>query len=44
MRCRRYTQTLPANSEYSVPQLQMLRREIERGTGIRVDAERWTLL
>lgn len=41
MRFQRYTLTLPANAEYSVPQLRMLLREIERGTGLRIDAERW---
>jgi hypothetical protein len=44
MRFHRYTLTLPANPEYSVPQLRVLLREVERGTGIRVDAERWTRL
>lgn len=44
MRCQRYTLTLPANPEYSVPQLRMLLREVERGTGIRIDAERWASL
>jgi hypothetical protein len=41
MRCQHYTLTLPANPEFSVPQLRMLLREIERGTGIRIDPERW---
>ncbi len=41
MRHRQYTLPLPADSEYSVPQLRMLLREVERGTGIRIDAERW---
>jgi len=41
MRHQRYTLTLPANPEYSVPQLRMLLREVERGAGIRIDAERW---
>jgi len=43
-RCGRYTLTLPANTEYSVPQLRMLLREVEKGTGIRVDADRWARL
>jgi hypothetical protein len=44
MRHDRYTLALPSNPEYSVPQLRMLLREVERGTGIRVDAERWARL
>lgn len=42
MRYHRYTLTLPGNSEYSVAQLRMLLHEVERGTGIRIDAERWS--
>jgi len=44
MRYHRYTLTLPGNPEYSVPQLRMLLHEVERGTGIRIDAERWAHL
>ena len=44
MRFQRYTLTLPGNLEYSVSQLRMLLREVERGTGVRVDAERWARL
>jgi hypothetical protein len=42
MRFQRYTMTLPSNPEYSIPQLRMLLREVERGTGISMDAERWS--
>jgi hypothetical protein len=44
MRLGRYTLTIPGNKEYSVPQLRMLLREVERGTGITVDLERWSRL
>jgi hypothetical protein len=44
MRYHSYTLTLPGNPEYSVPQLRMLLREVERGTGIRTDGERWSRL
>ena len=44
MRFQRYTLTLPGNPEYSVQQLRMLLHEVERGTGIRVDVERWARL
>jgi len=44
MRYHSYTLTLPGNPEHSVPQLRMLLREVERGTGIRTDAERWSRL
>ena len=44
MRHDRYTLALPSNAEYSVPQLRMLLREVERRTGIRIDAERWARL
>ncbi len=44
MRCGCYTLTLPSNPEYSVPQLRMLLREVERGTGMRVSPERWAHL
>jgi hypothetical protein len=42
MRFQRYTLTLPSNPEYSIPQLRMLLREVERGTGMAIDAERWS--
>jgi hypothetical protein len=42
MRCGEYTLTLPSNSEYSVPQLRVLLREVEQGTGLRVTLERWS--
>jgi len=44
MRLQPYTLTLQANPEYSVPQLRMLLREVERGTGMRIDAEHWARL
>lgn len=44
MRFQRYTLALPANPEYSVPQLRMLLHEVERGAGIKIDAERWVRL
>jgi predicted RNA binding protein YcfA (HicA-like mRNA interferase family) len=40
----RYTLTLPGNPDYSIPQLRMLLREVERGTGIRVTADDWAEL
>jgi hypothetical protein len=42
MRYQRYTLTLPSNAEYSVPQLRILLREVERGTGLKIDVERWS--
>jgi len=44
MRFQRYTLTLPSNPEYSIPQLRMLVGDVERGTGIRIDADRWAHL
>ena len=44
MRRQTYTLALPANPEYSVPQLRLLLREVERGTGLRVSLERWLAL
>jgi hypothetical protein len=41
MRYGRYTLTLPSNEEYSVPQLRMLLREVEQGTGIHITPEHW---
>ena len=41
MRYGHYTLALPRNPEYSVPQLRMLLREIEQGTGLKIPAERW---
>ena len=44
MRFHSYTLALPRDPEYSVPQLRMLLHEVERGTGIKIDAERWARL
>ena len=44
MRFQRYTLTLPSNPEYSIPQVRTLLREVERGTGISIDADRWVRL
>lgn len=41
MRHGSYTLTLPGNPEYSVPQLRVLLREIESGTGIKVTPDEW---
>ena len=41
MRRGSYTLTLPSNSEYSVPQLRMLLREVCAGTGTRLTADEW---
>lgn len=41
MRHGSFTMSLPSNTEYSVPQVRMLLREIERGCGIRVPCRRW---
>ena len=37
-------QTIPSNSEYSVPQLRMLIRQIETIRGQRISAEEWESL
>ena len=44
MRFQRYTLTLPSNPEYSIPQVRTLLREVERGTGISIDVDRWVRL
>jgi len=36
--------TIPSNIEYSVPQLQMLLREVEEITGRQITAEEWNRL
>jgi len=44
MRQSSYTLTLPGNPEYSVPQLRMLLREVELGTGRAVTLDDWLAL
>lgn len=44
MRYGSYTLTIPSNSEYSIPQLKMLLREIEAGMGRRINADDWAAL
>jgi hypothetical protein len=44
MRCGSYTLTVPNNAEYSVPQLRVLLREVERGTGRKITLENWLAL
>lgn len=41
MRHDKYTLTLPGNKEYSVPQLKMLLKEIEKGIGKKISLEEW---
>jgi hypothetical protein len=41
MRFGTFTLTLPNNSEYSVPQLKMLLREIEMGIRRKISLEEW---
>ena len=41
MRCGNYTLTLPNNREYSVPQIKMLIREIERGLHRKISPKEW---
>ncbi|MCA1568001.1 MAG: type II toxin-antitoxin system HicA family toxin [Acidobacteria bacterium] len=36
--------TIPSNSEYSVPQLRMMLREVEAITGRQITAEEWDKL
>ncbi len=36
-----YTLTLPSNKEYSVPQIKMLLKEIERGISKKISIEEW---
>jgi hypothetical protein len=44
MRHGSYTLTLPSNKEYSVPQVRVLMREIERGLGRKISLEEWDAL
>jgi len=41
MRYGTYTLTLPSNKEYSVPQVKMLLKEIERGISEKISLEKW---
>ena len=36
-----YHQTIPTNSEYSVPQVRMLVRQVESILGRKISAEEW---
>ena len=40
----RHRLTIPSNTEYSVPQLRMLLREVEEITGRQINAEDWNRL
>ena len=44
MRYGSFTLTLPNNSEYSVPQVRMLVKEIELGIKKRISLEEWSAL
>jgi predicted RNA binding protein YcfA (HicA-like mRNA interferase family) len=44
MRHGRYTLTLPNNYEYSVPQVKMLLKEMERGLRRKISMEEWQAL
>jgi hypothetical protein len=44
MRYGSFTLTLPRNSEYSVPQVKMLVKEIELGIKKRISLEEWSAL
>ena len=44
MRYESFTVTLPNNSEYSVPQVKMLVKEIELGIKKRISLEEWSAL
>jgi len=39
-----HRQAIPSNSEYSVPQLKMLLRQVEAALGRRISAEDWDAL
>ncbi len=39
-----YRQTIPSNNEYSVPQLRMMLREVERIIGREITAAEWNSL
>jgi len=41
MRYGSFTLPLPRNAEYSVPQIKMLLKEIEEGTGQKISLEEW---
>ena len=41
MRCGTFTLTLPSNTEYSVPQVKMLLKEIEVGIKKKLSLEDW---
>ena len=41
MRHASFTLALPSNSEYSIPQVRTLIREIESGLGISISLKRW---
>ncbi|HHT9137930.1 MAG TPA: type II toxin-antitoxin system HicA family toxin [Candidatus Wunengus sp. YC60] len=41
MRYGTYTLTLPSNKEYSVQQIKMLLKEIERGINKKISPEEW---
>jgi hypothetical protein len=41
LRCGTFTLTLPNNTEYSVPQLKMLLKEIEEGIKKKISLEEW---
>ena len=41
MRYGTYTLTLPSNKEYSVPQIKMILKEIERGTRKKISLKKW---
>jgi len=44
MRYGTYTFTVPANQEYSVPQVKTLLKEIEEGIGRRIPLDEWNRL
>jgi len=44
MRYGIYTLTLPSNKEYSVPQVKMLIKEIERGIHQKIPLDEWESL
>jgi hypothetical protein len=44
MRRGTFTLALPSNAEYSVPQIKMLLKEIEQGTGEAFSLEEWSAL
>jgi hypothetical protein len=41
MRHATFTLTLPSNSEYSIPQIKMLLKEIELGIKMKISLEDW---